>query len=277
MLYILCILFGSSFGSFANVYFYRIPRNLSLIKPNSFCPNCNHAILWYDNVPILSFLLLKGKCRFCQSNISFQYPLIETLCGLIFLLVAFRFQNDSHLILIAFLTFSFLLFLISGIDFSTYIQSGKEYGIIPDHLIWMLASTGLFFCVFNPLLNAPANFFLDNNLSIFSLGTHSKWQIKLWWGFSGALSGTIITFAIRWLGEKIFKRESLGLGDVKMIAAIGFWIGLKGILTTLIIGSVIGSLVGITFILLKKIDRSAALPFGPFLALGAFSALFYLP
>lgn len=252
MLILFYFLLGLAFGSFANVYAYRIPKNLSLWKPNSFCPHCNHSILWYDNIPILSFLLLKGQCRFCREKISLCYPLIETLSGILFLAVSLKFRSAPIWEQTAFLIFSYLLFLIAVIDIITYFQSEKQYGIIPDHLVWILACCGLFYSPFNPILQ-------------------KNWLL----GLAGSFSGTLFTLFIRWLGEKIFKKESLGLGDVKMVAAIGFWIGWQGIAANLIISSAIGSIVGVGLILGKKLDRGASVPFAPFITLGSWSVLFF--
>jgi len=187
MTFIASLLLGLCSGSFANVYFYRIPNGLSLWKPNSFCPQCNQPIFWRDNIPLLSYLLLRGKCRSCKSNISGRYPLVESLCAILFLLVTLRFKNESNLILTAYLIFSFLLFLIAGIDLVTYFQSDKQYGIIPDHLIWILTTIGLLFTSFNPVID------------------HS-----LWLGAASGCGGGLFMFLFRWAAGKIYKRESLG-------------------------------------------------------------------
>lgn len=246
--YSLC---GLAFGSFANVYFFRVPNGLSIVKPNSFCPQCKHPISWFDNIPILSYMLLGGKCRFCGIRISIRYPLIEGLCGLLFFFTALKFNHLSWFAQPAFIFFAFIIFLTAGIDLVTFFQSGNEYGIIPDHLILPLFAIGLLFCPFNPLIG--------------------KW----WMGLLGSAAGFAFMILFRWAGEKIFKRESLGLGDVKLISAVGIWLGWEGVYLTIVIGSILGTLFALPLMGLKKLDRNSALPFGPFLAAGSLGALLF--
>lgn len=244
---------GLALGSFSNVYFFRLPLQLSIVRPHSFCPNCRQPIRWYDNIPVLSFLFLKGRCRNCGTTIPWNYPANELMCGLMFMLVALRFRNDSLMVLSAFLIFSFILFLIAGIDFVTYRQSGNQYGIIPDHLILILSAAGLLFSWFNPFFG------------------------ESWWlGFVSGLGAVLLMFSFRWLGQLLFKREALGLGDVKMMGAVALWLGWNRMIGSLIIGSAAGALISLFLIYRKRIDRYSAIPFGPYLALGALCALLFL-
>jgi prepilin signal peptidase PulO-like enzyme (type II secretory pathway) len=161
-----------------------------------------------------------------------------------------RFENDiAHLGLFA--LFSFILFLAGGIDLVTYFQFDKQYGIIPDHLIWILTSLGLIFSPFNPLF--------DGN-----------WILSL----LGGASGAVFMVVLRLISGMIMKRETLGWGDVKLVMSVGFFIGWQGVVGTLMIGSILGSVISLILIWTKMIDRRSALPFGPFLTLGSLIYLF---
>ena len=245
---------GLFFGSFSNVYFYRIPQDLSCFKPRSFCPQCRSPILWFDNVPVLSFLVLRGKCRSCHSAISLRYPLNEILCGLLFFLVAHQFKDAPLGGLVSFLFFFFLLYLIGGIDLVTYLNLKRQYGIIPDPLVILLAVGGLVHIPFNPYL-----------------------QGSFWFGISSALGTGSLLLLFRYLSGKIKGREALGMGDVKMLSAMALWLGWKGVLWTVACGSLVGSVTGLFLIFTKKIDWQSGVPYGPFLALGSLSTLLLLP
>ncbi len=251
MITIFSSLFGLACGSFSNVYFYRIPNKESLWIPASHCPRCNYPIPWYFNLPILSYLFLKGRCYSCKSKISISYSLNEFACLVLFMALAFKFR-DLHPLAIGMLQiFSFLLYLAAGIDLVTYFKSGKEYGIIPDTLTLSLITFGLIFSFYNPLLS-------QNILKSILGGAVA-------YGF---------TLSIRILGEKILKKESLGLGDVKLVTGFGVWLGVRGMLHSIIIGSLIGCLVAAILLLLKKAHRTSPVPYGPFLVMGAFCWVF---
>jgi leader peptidase (prepilin peptidase)/N-methyltransferase len=242
---------GLMLGSFANVYFHRIPLGRSLIWPGSACPSCGAPVRWFDNIPVLSYLLLKGRCRSCSEGISPRYPFVEALCGLLFAAVALKFGREPLIVLTAFLAFAFLLFLIAGIDLVTFFQNDLQFGIIPDHLSILLAASGIAFCAFNPVF------------------AHA------WEGLAGAGGAAAFMLFVRWLGEKMFHKESLGLGDVKMMSAAGLWLGWTGFTWALILGAGVGSAVGITLLWTKKLDRQSPMPFGPFLSLGCLGALLF--
>lgn len=245
--------YGIILGSFANVYFYRIPKQLSLWIPKSFCPECHHPIFWRDNIPLLSYLLLKGRCRFCKHKISVTYPLIELSCGILFLFISLQFQTEPKSMVILYLIYSFILFLISGIDLVTYFQNNREYGIIPNHLIIILTFGGLLFSIMN-----------------------QETKTEIWKNLFGGLYGLTLMTAVRWLGEKIFKKESLGLGDIKLMGGVGLWLGWQGSNFALIIACLLGTLFILPFLIFKKLKSNSSIPFGPFLSLGSFSALFLI-
>ncbi len=253
MLILFLFLIGLLFGSFANVYFYRMPQSLSVCFPRSFCPNCQKKIAWFDNVPLISYFLLRGQCRHCQNPISWKYPVIEAACGALFAVVSVNLTATPLGQLCAFLFFAFMLYLMGGIDVTTYFQNDRAFGIIPDPLTGTLAVSGLLYASWNPVIN-------------FSLE-------------SSVLTGggsVLILLALRWSVSRALNKESLGLGDVKMVGALGVWLGWQGVTVTLVAGSLIGSVFSLTLIYLHKMDRNTPVPFGPFLALGGIISLWLL-
>lgn len=233
-------LFGAIVGSFLNVCIYRLPRDKSIIMPNSFCPSCEKPIKYYDNIPILSYILLKGRCRNCNTKISIRYPIVEFITALLFLLL---FKKTGLTIeLPVMMLFVAILIVISLIDL--------EFQIIPDIL-----SIG----------GVAIGFVLS--------------FIRPFFGFFDALYGIIlgggVLFAIAYLYQLCTKREGMGGGDIKLLGMIGAFIGIKGVLFSLISGSLIGTIVGIPLMLIKGQDTKYAIPFGPFLSLGAIIYIFY--
>jgi leader peptidase (prepilin peptidase) / N-methyltransferase len=237
--------FGLILGSFTNVCIHRIPRDQSVVLPRSHCPSCNNLIKWYDNIPVLSYLFLGAKCRACGAKISFQYPFIELLTAVSFLLLAVKFPFDPIVFLYFYL--AFVLIVISGIDYF--------WQIIPDFFSISLIIVGILFSAFNPQLGPDPRSRILN--SIF-----------------GFVIGGVVLLIMGYLGGLIFKKEAMGGGDIKLLAGIGAVLGWHKVLSTLIIASFFGSLVGITLILTKKISRKDYIPFGPFLAFAAYLNVF---
>jgi leader peptidase (prepilin peptidase)/N-methyltransferase len=243
---IMVFVFGAVIGSFLNVCIYRIPRSKSIVKPNSFCPNCEKPIEFYDNIPIVSYILLGGKCRHCGAKISKRYPFIELLTAVLYLI----FYKKLGLTFELFVTLLFvtLLIAIAFIDL--------EFQIIPDVLSIGGLVAGLVLALFRPMF-----LYLDPKF-----------------GFLDALYGVLIgggvLFVIAYGYQLITKREGMGGGDIKLLAMIGAFIGLKGGIFSLIAGSLLGTVVGIPMMLAKKQDTKYAIPFGPFLSLGAVIFLF---
>jgi len=245
LLLIFFFLLGCAIGSFLNVCIYRIPREKSIVKPPSACPGCEKPIRFYDNIPILSYILLKGKCRDCGTRISMRYPLVELLTGIFFLLLYRKF--DITFELLVFMIFLSLLIAISVIDL--------DFQIIPD----ILSIGGLVFGFILAIIR-PFFRYLDPRFGILD----SLYGI--------ALGGGLL-FAIAWLYQLFTKREGMGGGDIKLLGMIGAFCGWKGVLFSLVSGSVVGTLVGIPLMLAKGSGIKYAIPFGPFLSLGA---LFYV-
>lgn len=233
-------------GSFAGVLVVRIPRKKSIVFPASSCPHCRQKIAWYDNLPVIGFILLGGKCRFCRKNISWFYPAIELLAALIFLAVylKFGFQPVGFI----FAIFSFFLLVLSLIDY--------DHQILPDALNLPL--------IFLGLVVSPLNYFLGE--------TYGR---RLLFSVLGILSGGGIIYLVGIVGEKILKKEAIGGGDLKLLAAIGSFLGPWGVFWTLLLGSLLGSLVGGGLMLAKRRNYGQTLPFGPFLSLGALGTVFF--
>ena len=242
---ILVFILGLIFGSFANVCIYRMPRNLSIVKPNSHCTTCNNFIKWYDNIPILSYILLKGKCRNCGSKISLRYPFVEFVCGLLFLSMYFLF-GFSYMLL-PFCLLVFCLLVITAIDF--------DFQIIPDEISFFLIIFGL--------LTSSFNFFLGDTILHRILNS-----------FLGFLAGGGSLLLVAIIGKRIFGKDAMGGGDIKLMAGVGTFIGWDKVLFSIFVACLFGSIVGICMILLKKIGRKQEIPFGPYLSISSFLILF---
>lgn len=242
---ILVFILGLVLGSFANVCIYRMPRDLSVVKPNSHCTNCNKFIKWYDNIPIISYIILMGKCRNCGSKISLIYPIVELICGLLFLSMYFLFGFTY--ILAPFCLFVFSLMVITVIDF--------DFQIIPDEISFFLIILGLMVSFFNPILGDTVLHRILNSFFGFLTG-----------------GGSLLIVAI--IGKWIFGKDAMGGGDIKIMAGVGAFIGWDKVLFSIFIACFLGSIVGISMMLLKKIGKRQEIPFGPYLAISSFLVLF---
>lgn len=242
---ILLVFIGLVVGSFLNVCIYRIPIKKSLIAPASTCPNCDYKIKWYDNIPILSYIMLKARCRECNAWITFRYPLVEILTAFFTVLV---FHKLGITVWGGIVLLVLYMFIVGAfIDF--------EHRIIPDGFSIGLLVIGLATCFFNP------NF-------------HHGGLFSLWESFLGAFVGFFGVWLIAYLGEKIFKKECMGGGDIKMMAGIGALLGWEGVIITLVLSSFFGLIWIILLILAKKIDEENSIAFGPFLFIGAIIQFF---
>ena len=238
MFYFATFIFGSIWGSFCNVCIYRLPYNESVIKGRSFCPSCKNQIKWYDNIPFLSFIFLRGKCRNCGNKISFQYFLVELLSGISFLAIFFLYGISITTLLLIILSIFFII--IFFIDLKHY--------IIPNELTFPLMVIG-FIKSFDPNLNQ----------TIFP-------------NYINSLLGGIFGYSIIWLiiffYKKVRNKEGMGLGDAKLMAVVGFWFGWISIPFTIFISSVVALILVIPSLLKKTKDMSAQIPFGPYIIIG---------
>jgi leader peptidase (prepilin peptidase)/N-methyltransferase len=227
---------GLVVGSFLNVCIHRLPRAESVAWPGSHCPQCGHAIAWYDNVPVVSYLWLRGRCRYCRAGIPVRYLLVEIATALLFVTLVAIFPPG--LLLVSRLVFGCALIVLFVIDL--------DHRILPN----IITVTGI-----------PIGF-------VFSALSKPGWRSSL----IGIVAGGGIPMAIAWLYERIRGHEGLGMGDVKMLAMIGAFLGWEQMLLTLVLASFLGSIVGVAFIMAGKGTRYA-LPFGTFLAIGALAAV----
>ncbi len=239
---------GAIIGSFLNVCIYRLPRNESVIRPGSKCPACGAAIRFYDNIPLLSYLILRGKCRKCGQSISMRYAAVELLTALLFS-AQFMLLGLSPELAVA-LIFTSILIVISFVDL--------EFLIIPDSLSLGGLLLGLV------LSFVRGRTFFGQDLVI-AFGSFPAFVQSL----LGVILGGGILYAIAKLYEIVRKAEGMGGGDIKLLAMIGAFCGVTGVVFALVSGSIIGTVVGIPLMLIKRQGTKYAIPFGPFLSLGA--------
>ncbi len=252
--YILSFVYGLFFGSFFNVCILRIPKGLSIIYPASHCPKCKNALKWYMNIPVISYILLRGKCYTCKSKISLQYPAIELLTGIISLMLVYHFFTgniaDSIAKILIFSIFCGSLIILSLIDI--------RFFIIPDRFSIGGIIAGLFFSSVYPEIHGYKN------------------PID---GFAFSLGSAIICFCIldfiRLTGSYVYKREAMGFGDIKLAGAFGAFLGWKLGLLSLFFGAMFGSVIGVVLIIASRYKIRSEIPFGPYLAMGAFTSLLY--
>ncbi|MEQ8152029.1 MAG: prepilin peptidase [Smithellaceae bacterium] len=232
--------FGAVIGSFLNVCIYRLPEQQSIAKPLSQCPHCHHPIRFYDNIPLISYLILKGKCRDCGEKISWRYPLVELITAILALFLFAKFYLTLNFLV--FFIFTAVLIVITFIDL--------DHQIIPD----LLTLPGI------PI------FFL---LAVFVVGV--PWMEAA----IGLLIGGGVLFVIALGYEVITKREGMGGGDIKLLAMIGGFLGWKSLIFVLLFSSLLGAVIGVALMLIKKEDMKYAVPFGPFLSAAGVAYLFW--
>jgi leader peptidase (prepilin peptidase) / N-methyltransferase len=255
-------LLGLMVGSFLNVVIYRLPKIMehewhnnclelqgkeipaqttyTLSKPRSACPSCGHKITALENIPIVSYLALRGRCSGCNSPISARYPLIEALTGTLICLISWKFGYSSTTIFAS--AFTFALIALTFIDFDTQ--------LLPDDITLPLLWLGLLFNL---------NFgFTDLKSAVI-----------------GAVAGYLILWSVYWLFKLIRGKEGMGYGDFKLLAAIGAWFGWKLLPAVILLSSTLGAIIGVALIVLAKRGKEVPMPFGPFLAIGGIAALFF--
>lgn len=245
-------------GSFLNVCIYRIPREESIAYPPSHCTECGHRIRPYHNIPIISYLLLGGKCADCKSSISAVYPIIELLSGALMLLTVYMFGLSVKTLF--YIIFIYALLVITFIDL--------EHMIIPNVISLPGIAVGL---IFNALITDWQ--YSRELIESTSIGLGSffalLYEIPVLDSIFGAILGGGILFLIAFLYEVIRKREGMGMGDIKLLAMIGAFIGVQGVVFVIFLSSILGTIIGISVIVYKKGDLRYALPFGPFLSFAA--------
>ena len=265
-IYIISGLFGAIIGSFLNVVIHRVPREESIVFPNSRCPSCGATIAFYDNIPILSYAVLGGKCRGCSTPISLRYPAVELLTALLWIAVAWR---DGLSVALPFdLIFATAIVALVFID--------AEHMILPN----VITYPGIAFAVVArfaiPFFTGTPHFDDVPSLMFGTLGTMPIWVVSLVGAFLGALIGGGSLWLMGWMWEKLRGIEAMGLGDVKMMFMVGAYLGWRLTILTIFVGVLSGSLIGIVLMMRQK-DRNMQmlLPFGVFLGLGAIAALLF--
>jgi leader peptidase (prepilin peptidase)/N-methyltransferase len=255
---IFALLVGLLIGSFLNVCIHRWPRGRSVVKPRSHCVRCRKMIPWHDNIPLVSFIVLGGACRYCRRKISVRYPTVELMTGLLF----FFFVWTLGLTLVA------LKMCILGSILIALLFSDLEKRILPDELTLGGTLIGLLFAAFVPVPQPTASGLLW--LIGVNVEGRAEWLAE---AAFGAFIPAFFLYGGGWLYHKLRNREGLGLGDVKLIAMVGSFLGLQGALMTLVLGSLSGSLIGYGYIRATRQDASTyQLPFGTFLSIAALAA-----
>ncbi|MTI50152.1 MAG: prepilin peptidase [Alcanivorax sp.] len=266
-LILVCVLFGLLVGSFLNVVIHRIPKMMeatwrqearelleqpapkgeetppifNLVTPGSHCPHCNHRIRWYENVPVVSWALLKGRCSSCKVAISKRYPIIELLTGLVAGLCAWRFGYDPWLIFM--LYGSFTLLALAVIDLDTT--------LLPDDLTYPLLWAGLLAAVLG--------------ISPVSLSD----------AVIGAMAGYLALWSLYWVFKLLTGKEGMGYGDFKLLAALGAWLGWQYLPVVVLLSSVVGLVFAVSMMASGSVKRDQGIPFGPYLAIAGWIALLW--
>lgn len=233
---------GACIGSFLNVCIFRLPEGQSVISPGSACTGCGHRLSWFENIPLLSFVFLKARCRACGTHISFQYPLVELSNGLFYVLLWLKFGLNVTMAIYA--AFFSALLVIFFIDLKHY--------IIPD----VISLPGI-------VAGLAASFFLPQ----------ITWRDSL----LGIIIGGGILFLLAWVYYLFTKREGMGGGDIKLLAMIGAFLGWQSIPAVIFLSSAVGSVTGILLMLIQEKGRHHAIPYGPFLAGAATLYMFFGP
>ncbi len=231
---------GLIFGSFLNVCIHRLPKGESLVHPGSRCPACLTPIRPWDNIPLLSFLLLRGRCRACQHPISWRYPLVEALTGVLFALTVRRFGVS--------LEAAFLLVFLCGLVVASFIDLDKQ--VIPNVITLPGIPLGL---ASGLLVGEPP--LLDRLI--------------------GTLAGAGFLYLVLFYGGVLYGQDAMGEGDLNLIALVGAFLGWRAVMITILVACLSGSAVGIALILIRRLGRRQHMPFGPFLSFGAVVALFW--
>ena len=252
-------LVGMIMGSFANVCIHRMPQHLSVVWARSACPSCGAGVRGYDNIPLLSWMILRGRCRDCRAPIAARYPLVEVLTGLLFLAVALRFGPQVGAGVMALFALALLILFFTDL----------ETMLLPDAITLPGVLAGILLAPWNPLLDQRPGVLAPMLQALAGaaggagliLAVMLAWRLYSHYRFKGELSEEM--------------RTGMGQGDLKMLAFIGAFVGLKQVFYVTFSAAVLGSLVGLALMMGRRAGRYTALPFGTFLALAGASAIFF--
>lgn len=261
--------FGACIASFLNVCIWRLPRNESVVRPASHCPNCNAPIRWYQNIPILSYVALGGRCANCRKPISMRYAVVEMLGGILFFMAFIQWAmpamlGDAPVLglkpMQSLCSVAAYWLVISGLILGSFIDLDHFY--LPDRVT-----------IGGMLLGAPASVLIPE------LQMERTWLPSLCWSVAGLGFGFFFLWGMGWLFSKVFRKDALGFGDVKLMGAVGAFFGPTAVLFVLIVSSVVGSVVGIALIARgkAKLGGFTAVPYGPFIAVATLTWMFWGP
>jgi leader peptidase (prepilin peptidase) / N-methyltransferase len=289
-------LVGLLFGSFLNVCIARLPRHESVVKPRSRCPACGHLIRWYDNIPLLSWVILRGRCRDCKGRISWQYPLVELAVGLWFVgpasriylaffpdinhdtIASIQFSTPIIIDAIAFAILGFLLIGLMVMDWQTH--------RLPDAFTITGAAVGLFLVCVQTVFLGPTQdqvVLADQHIRLRSPGAGTFEgnvfltgpEVVIFGRIAAVVGAALVLLVVRWVYKAIRKRDGMGLGDVKMLAMIAAFLGFSQSLVALFAGAIAASFYGVFLIARGKAGAASKLPFGSFLAVGGLVAVLF--
>lgn len=256
IIYVLAGIIGLSVGSFLNVVIYRVPLDMSIATPGSHCPKCQYKLKWYDNIPIISYIILKGKCRSCKEHISIRYTIVEVITMLLWLAVVVRFIHLDQSYIFAGIA------MLAIVAFMAIFFIDLEHQIIPDRFNLMIAGLAIVIIITNVI-------FKDNVV----LFDKIPWEDRL----LGFVFGGLLFLIFHYGSILIIKREALGFGDVKLVAACGLLLGWKSLLLAILISSVIASIVLLAVRKKRNDGKFTEYPFAPFLVFGMTFAMFFGP
>ncbi|MDM8517999.1 prepilin peptidase [Desulfobacterales bacterium HSG16] len=239
-LIIFSFIFGLCIGSFLNVCIFRIPAQKSIVHPGSMCLKCGYQIRFYDNIPVLSYAILQGKCRQCKTPISIRYPLVEIMTGLFAVCAFLRFGPTAEA--------AIYFFFIAVLIVITYIDI--DHQIIPD------------------VISLPG-------IIIFFIAAMAIPSVSMKDSVFGLLLGGGTLFAIAWLYSTLTGKDGMGGGDIKLLAMMGPIIGWKGVFFTIFVSSAVGTIAGLLMMIATRKDMKLKIPYGPFLSIGAITYIFF--
>ncbi len=260
---------GACVASFLNVCIWRLPREESVVRPGSHCPNCNAPIRWYQNIPIFSWCCLRGRCANCHKPISPRYVIVELLGGVLFLLVYLQWAMPAILWRLPVLglvpifdpaLMAVEALAVTGLILGSFIDLDHFY--LPDRVT-----------IGGMVLGVPLSFLVPE------LQGEQTGLAALCWSAGGLAFGFFFLWGIGWVFTKLFKKDAMGFGDVKLLGAVGAFFGPWAVLFTIVVSSFVGSLIGVALIMRgkAKLGGYTAVPFGPFLAMGALAWRFWGP
>jgi leader peptidase (prepilin peptidase) / N-methyltransferase len=264
--YVIAGVFGAIIGSFLNVVIHRVPHEESIVFPNSRCPSCGAGIAFYDNIPVISYMALRGKCRGCSAGISFRYPAVELLTAALFVAVAWHDGLSAAL--------PFDLVFCSALLALIFIDA--EHMLLPNVITYPGIAFAVVARIAIPFLTGTPHFDDVPSLSGGALAGMPVWVVSLAGAGIGALIGGGSLWLMGWTWEKLRGIEAMGLGDVKMMFMVGAYLGWRLTILTIFVGVSTGSVVGV-FLMARQREKNMQmlLPFGVFLGLGAIAALLF--